>query len=388
MALNGDERPPQTLRQAKAAYRKSNRTPQLSEKELRIIKRRAELEERAAKLREKEKRRLENKKKREEKAKAEKLAQPKRAGSATIGGAVVHKPSERCDLLDKFVSRKRTCSEVPSEAQEEATRLSKSLKLSPEPVVSPSKVAEPTGKENSSPKQPDTTPHTPTSSRKTPLASQAVTTTKALTPRNPNIISPTPRSRSAVVTTTRTPKSSRKTPKASQAATTTKALTPRNPNIISPTPRSRSAVVTIPSHDLVCLDDWQDAVISSSQLEREMSNPTQPPAKTAPKVLVRPGGPVENELPLIPPFSTQDLELTKEDLEEIGATKGGVASMKPVGLRRTHDDVRPGVKLATEPPQGVGTVEERKDEPPSSYGSSWIDDDLLLQIPLDGDSTI
>ncbi|KAI9884890.1 MAG: hypothetical protein M1823_003331 [Watsoniomyces obsoletus] len=492
MAPNSDDRPPQTLRQAKAAYRKSSRTPQLSEKEQRIIKRRAELEERAAKLREKEKRRLENKKKREEKAKAEKPAPTKRAGSATIGGTVVNKQSERCDLLEKFVNRKRTCSEALSEGHEEKSGLCKAVKLGlEEPVASPSKVVEPTGKENAVPKQldtashtprtsqktlsvlkqPDSTPRAPRGSQKTPSVPKQLDTTSCAprtsptTPSVPKQLDGTPRAPRAsqsgpsvpkqqdttsygprksqktpsvlenldttsyaprtsqktpsvpkkLDTTSYAPRTSQKTPAASHTITTTKALTPRNPNIVtSPTVRPQSAVFTTKPYDVLCMDDWQDAVISSSQLEREMLNPTQPPPKPvptvtgdgpipappkshSPKLLVQPDGPMEDEQSLI--ISTQDWELTSQDLEEIvgpvcpsgnsdvpnardsriadvvcqSAAKGGVASVKTLDVRRGQgSDSR-----------GVETSAQLGGDPPSSYGSSWIDDELLLQIPLD-----
>ena len=67
MALQSPVHRPQTLRQAKRAYRKSSSKPKLSASELAVIERRAILQERADKIRKREAKRKANTRKKEEK---------------------------------------------------------------------------------------------------------------------------------------------------------------------------------------------------------------------------------------------------------------------------------------------------------------------------------
>lgn len=68
---------PQTLKQAKKAYRKAGATPRFSEIELRRLARAAELQERADRIKEREKKKKANRKKKEEKVEKEREARRK-----------------------------------------------------------------------------------------------------------------------------------------------------------------------------------------------------------------------------------------------------------------------------------------------------------------------
>lgn len=79
---------PQTLKQAKKAYRKAGACPRLSEIELRRLARAAELQERADRIKEKERKKKTNRKKREERVEKEREARRK-AGLPEISEAYV-----------------------------------------------------------------------------------------------------------------------------------------------------------------------------------------------------------------------------------------------------------------------------------------------------------
>ena len=233
-----DNHTPQTLRQVKAAYRKSNGTTRLSEQEIRVIRRRAELDERAAQCREREKRRLQSKKKREEKAQLERLersTRPKRAGSATIGGEVINQEKEPNDIWGMILGRKRMCKELEAEnageedgEKEPATKTIKSARNHD----GFSNSNQPSGKENIPPNKPG------------------------------GICSP------------------QKTPNTLRSLRADKShnlLTPQHSNIVSPKRHPAAKKVSIKAFDneVELLDDWQDAFASNSQLERELSCSTQ-----------------------------------------------------------------------------------------------------------------
>ena len=77
---------PQTLRQAKAAYRRTSGTSRLSERELAQIRRRAELEARAARIKERERKKAVDRRKREAlKAKSAKAAVKVDEGQGVLG---------------------------------------------------------------------------------------------------------------------------------------------------------------------------------------------------------------------------------------------------------------------------------------------------------------
>ena len=105
---------PQTLRQAKKAYRKSGATVRLSDSELALIERRAVLQERADRIREREARRKANLKKKEEKNEKEReMRQRMNLQSPTKGGFYVG-PSQ-LHLGDFMVmGGKRKREEAPS----------------------------------------------------------------------------------------------------------------------------------------------------------------------------------------------------------------------------------------------------------------------------------
>ena len=79
---------PQTLKQAKKAYRKAGPGPRFSEVELRRLARAAELQERADRIKDREKKKKANRKKREEKMEKEREARRK-AGLSEIREAYV-----------------------------------------------------------------------------------------------------------------------------------------------------------------------------------------------------------------------------------------------------------------------------------------------------------
>ncbi|KAI9838837.1 MAG: hypothetical protein M1819_004043 [Sarea resinae] len=118
---------PQTLRQAKRAYQKSNQT--LSEAQLRRLRRDVELRERAAKIREKEERKKENKRKKEEKAARERETRRRMGRPEPVKGYVsprqvrmsqfVRKGSKGVESGDEVGEKKEEADEPGEEEEEE-----------------------------------------------------------------------------------------------------------------------------------------------------------------------------------------------------------------------------------------------------------------------------
>ncbi len=110
----GPSHRPQTLKQAKKAYRKSGATARLSESELALIERRAVLQERADRIREREARRKANLKRKEERNQKEREARQRmRIPSPTKGG--FHVGPSQLHLGDFMVmGGKRKREEAPS----------------------------------------------------------------------------------------------------------------------------------------------------------------------------------------------------------------------------------------------------------------------------------
>ena len=110
----GPSHRPQTLKQAKKAYRKSGATVRLSDSELALIERRAVLQERADRIREREARRKANLKRREERNQKEKeVRQRMNLPSPTKGG--FHVGLSQLHLGDFMVmGGKRKRDEAPS----------------------------------------------------------------------------------------------------------------------------------------------------------------------------------------------------------------------------------------------------------------------------------
>ncbi|KAI9816686.1 MAG: hypothetical protein M1832_004974 [Thelocarpon impressellum] len=99
MPASGTGIPRQTLRRARAAYRKSVQTPTLSEAEVRHVQRAAELEARAERLREAERRKKHNREQRAKKDLKEKEAR-KRMGIPK--GPISAKMEEGQEVLGRF----------------------------------------------------------------------------------------------------------------------------------------------------------------------------------------------------------------------------------------------------------------------------------------------
>lgn len=85
---------PQTLKQAKKAYRKSGATVRLSESELAVIERRAVLQERADRIKEREARRKANLKRRDEKIQREREARQRMGIQSPVKGSIHVGPSQ------------------------------------------------------------------------------------------------------------------------------------------------------------------------------------------------------------------------------------------------------------------------------------------------------
>ncbi|KAL2041946.1 hypothetical protein N7G274_005134 [Stereocaulon virgatum] len=100
---------PQTLKQAKKAYRKSSATVRLSESELAIIERRAVLQERADRIKEREARRKANVKRRDEKIQREREARQRMGIESPVKGGIHVGPSQLHlgEFMHMGVQRKR-----------------------------------------------------------------------------------------------------------------------------------------------------------------------------------------------------------------------------------------------------------------------------------------
>ncbi|KAL9100739.1 MAG: hypothetical protein Q9163_003924 [Psora crenata] len=94
MPATGSFYRPQTLKQAKKAYRKSGSAPKLSVSELAIIERRAMLQERADRIKQREARRKANIKKKEEKKEKEKATMIRMGRSVPVEGGIKVGPSQ------------------------------------------------------------------------------------------------------------------------------------------------------------------------------------------------------------------------------------------------------------------------------------------------------
>ena len=369
---------PQTLRQVKAAYRKSNGTSKLSDHEMRVIRRRAELDERAAQCRERERRRLQNKKKREEKAQLERLertTRPKRAGSATIGGEVINQEKEPYDVLSMMLGRKRMCKELEAEnareGEEEEEPTMKIIKFAHDRDDRFSNSNQPTGKENIPPNQHGAS----CSPQKTPNALRNLGADKShnvLIPQHRNIVSPkrhlAPKKASIKAFDDEIELLfdwQDEFPSNSQLERELSCLT-QGQQVITTTPVTRNAKTA--SHNIVhpvpkpaldkpaCSKQQQqvDATVPVTTITKMAARRTTPPvsspAPAKPTNALHPSPcpsvhkEEEEEDPFsIPAISTQDLEFTSQDLDEIGGRDSircnGMASDKEttVAIRRETD---------------------------------------------------
>ncbi|KAF2228597.1 hypothetical protein EV356DRAFT_512702 [Viridothelium virens] len=120
--------PPQKLRQARAAFRKSGGQPRLSDREYRELQRGAELQQRANKIKESERRKKLNRQKRAEKeqqereAKRQKLLEDQEKGKMFLGSTQFPRSQFR---IEKFITA--------LDGTREETKVAEKLEISAEP---------------------------------------------------------------------------------------------------------------------------------------------------------------------------------------------------------------------------------------------------------------
>lgn len=388
---------PQTLKQVKASYRRSGGRPRLSEQERRQLHRQAELDDRAAKIREKEKRRLENKRRRDEKARKERDATLRTGLKADI--APIGKTRDGSDRLEKYFwqpahVRKSAGEEGPWEEPSEADPVEaaaggedETLRTStarPSPPVERSTPVSQSRQRGGPPPVPssESPKSRPLLGRRKRAAEDDASDGSPVRkrPREDAAAGPpgTPIAAPSQRRTPRTPRTSRtrapaSTPK-SPNPPATGVLAPRHPNIIAPAPRKATVPFVTQSKSL--LDGWEDALVSTSEIERELATPERPvacgpaPARQCP---------IDDQLPGLPPLSTQELELTADDLAEIaGDGRLGEPAGCSTACRKVAGSLKPDVETERGDCAAV-TGRAELDESPSksSYDSAGIDEALL-----------
>ncbi|KAI9747608.1 MAG: hypothetical protein M1815_004058 [Lichina confinis] len=385
---------PQTLKQVKASYRKSGGRPRLSEQERRQLHRQAELDDRAAKIREKEKRRLENKRRRDEKSRKEREAALKTGLKADITS--MGKTRDGSDRLEKYFCQpghagKSLDEQGPREEPSEADSLEAAADGEGEtpqtPTPRPSRSVEEGAPVSQSRQRGGLSPVLVNEGLKSPPSLGRRKRAAEDDAGNGPPVRKRPREDAAAGTpgTQGTPiaaASQRRTPRPRAPASapktsnppTTGVLTPRHPNIIAPVPRKTAVPSMTQSKSL--LDGWEDALINSSEIERELATPERP--KACGRISPR-RSPIDDQLTGLPPLSTQELELTADDLAEIA---GHDRQRDPAGGSMTSRTVVGSAKLEVEIEQGdcaAVTSHAGLDKSPSksSYDSAGIDEALL-----------
>ena len=266
---------PQTLRQAKKAYRKAGATVRLSESERAVLERRAVLQERADRIKEREARRKANLKRKEERLQREREARhrmgiptPPAKEGIQVGPSQLHLSS----FMYAGVKRKRDDGEEEEEEKEEKSGIQKEG----EPVVQEQQTSPLEIPPSRQPLQP--LPANPTSWR--------------LTPSQIAKLYP---------------------PKVRDFAVQENHASPKRP----PVPRKlRPFELNATSED--------DFFVSNTQIQRELSPPPTPPPRTMPNdvCIARPPTPSppvfkppasnEDTADLLALISTQDLDFTDE----------------------------------------------------------------------------
>ncbi|CAF9943191.1 MAG: hypothetical protein ALECFALPRED_010777 [Alectoria fallacina] len=330
---------PQTLRQAKKAYRKSGGTVRLSESEKAILERRAVLQERADRIKEREARRKANLKRKEERVQREREARhrmgiptPPAKEGIQIGPSQLH----LSEFMYVGVKREREDGEEEGDAKEVGIQKDGELVLqeqqqcemepppSRQPLQTTSANASPQWlipsqimKENSSKIRDFALQANRTSPKRTPPARKPLQAKsanpmmplKALTGnekvRGPQIKASSSQKPQAL------PKSLSPLRPPIQA-TVTKSTAFKKPPLIPPPSKAEA----IPED---CFDDF---FVSNTQIQRELSPPPSPPARTRPVAVntaqpptppaFNPPAADEDTADLLACISTQDLDFSDE----------------------------------------------------------------------------
>ena len=322
---SGPSHRPQTLKQAKKAYRKSGATVRLSDSELALIERRAVLQERADRIRERETRRKANLKRKEERNQKEKeVRQRMRLPSPTKGG--FHVGPSQLHLGDFMVmGGKRKREEAPSrdrkvgnsglnDTKSKGHQASTASQPSRTPLqeasanimtkVEPCKEIEDSEQSEQDIEDPQKIPTklvTPTHSRNSP---QVPSIKPSALPR------PLTKLEAFKIVD-----EGRKAIESNQALP---MGPPPLPNPLKPksapptTHQARSLIAPQGNPPNIALDPWDDLFVSNTQIVREISLPAFPQAPksaTPTKVPSSPSLPSKNETTsLLSHLSTQDLD--------------------------------------------------------------------------------
>lgn len=311
---------PQTLKQAKKAYRKSGAHVRLSASELAVIERRAVLQERADRIKERELRRKANLKRKEERIQKEREARhrmgipsPVKEGGIRVG------PSQLClgDLMKLGVKRK-TEDRVSEELK---LGLNEQVKLGDQ-IESPTSMGPPLSSQAWSGNS--------TSQKNTQIA-----TTNAI-PRNLQM--PVPKEVRASPKLSSPPQCAPLQPRSANIGTPQRLVAPKvqqNPRKTSqvqpmgpPPPRTFKQAPNPPSiarqkpplHippqklEIAIEESWDDFFVSNTQISRELSPPPAKsasiPAQPPPALKAQPKDPDTTDLLAL--ISTQDLDFSGE----------------------------------------------------------------------------
>ncbi|CAD6577426.1 MAG: hypothetical protein ASARMPRED_008272 [Alectoria sarmentosa] len=337
---------PQTLRQAKKAYRKSGGTVRLSESEKAILERRAVLQERADRIRDREARRKANLKRKEERVQREREARhrmgiptPPAKEGIQVGPSQLHLSG----FMYVGVKREREEEEEEEEDGEEeedvkevgiekdgglVLREQQECAMEPPPSRQPLQttfanesprwmIPSQIMNENSSKVRDFALQENWTSPKRTPPARNPLQAKSA----NP-MMPPKPSSGNENVGGPQVKASSSQKPQALP-----KSLPPLRPPIqtavTKSTPFKKPPLIPPPSKaEAIPEDYFDDFFVSNTQIQRELSPPPSPAAKTTPVAVnkVRPPTPPvfnppaanEDAADLLACISTQDLDFSDE----------------------------------------------------------------------------
>ncbi len=303
---------PQTLKQAKKAYRKSAGTVCLSESEKAIIERRVLLQERADRINEREARRKANLKRKEERVQREREARHRMGIATPPAKEGIHVGPSQLHLSGFLYAGVKRKTEEGEEAEDRAQRQEKLVKQEhqyrpAEPLLSanprpqwmmPSQIAN-----ANSPKardfalQDSYTPPKPTSPARCPLQAKSMNpvlhkSMDGLQPKASDLPKP----------------QDRPSPRPLAQIANTDLPIFKKPPLMPPPLKPES----LPE------DYLDDFFVSNTQIQRELSPPPTPPAKPTPHTVpiihppTIPPPATEDPATLLTLLSTQDLDFTDE----------------------------------------------------------------------------
>lgn len=314
---------PQTIKQARKAYRKSGATVRLSESEQAIIERRAVLQERADRIKEREARRKANIKKKEERNQREREARQRMGIGSPVKEGIHVGPSQLS--LGKFM--------VVGQKRKREDECPWDMKAEKENVID----TEPKGCQTSSlPRMPWRNPLKVISPNSTipknlPVGASRVEAVRTVDPKNTQ--KPPPAHPSNSEATPQRPATEHKLPTASigpETPVTDHGEKPKiHPILMGPPPSRKPVDLQIPPKisqqkpqsttpqekpPEIVDDSWDDFFASSTQIARELS---PPPLTSKPLAPPPPPSPLPNSetTTLLAHLSTQDLDFSASPTE-------------------------------------------------------------------------